>query len=137
MSSISDFIESHLNETLGYEMREKYEELLYDWYGDDLSLFNPDDEDLAIAFINLRKNDLFWRTNPVLTSPYQKLRRKYDALLESYMQIVDDYKTACFEKEQLAAACRKTRRQVIALKINGGRSVFERRSGQHDRSGAA
>ena len=136
MFTESRFIESHLNETLGYEMGEAYEELLYDWYGDDLSLFNPDDSDLAIALVSLRKNHLFWHTSPNAISPYQKLRRKYDALLESHMQLVDDYREACSEIEQFEKACQVHGRKTIAVKIKGGCSPAKERRpheiGKHD-----
>ena len=138
MDTIRNCINSHLNESYGYENREKYDELLYDWYGEDLSLFNPDDEDLAIAFNTLRMNSYFWQINPVLTSPYQRLKRKYDALLESFMQMIDNYKTICFENEQLALACQKKQRIVISVKTNGGSGVAgERRSLKHDSSDVA
>lgn len=119
MNRTSAFIESLLNETLGYDMCEQYAALLYDWYGDDISLFNPDDEDLAIAFNRLRKTDLFWRTSPTAQSPYQKLSRKYDILLESYMQLLDVYKNVCAEISGTTKAFAVNNRKIVALKIKG------------------
>jgi hypothetical protein len=139
MTIVSSYIECHLNESFGFEMGEVYEELLYDWYGEDLSLFDPDDEDLAIALTDIRKISMFWRTCPVQMSSYEKLRRLYDALLELYLQLVEDYNAVCLEKEQLALACQKVNRKILTLTIKGGcgSAAIERRFQKHVRNDAA
>jgi hypothetical protein len=133
------FIESLLNETVGYDMREEYTGLLFEWYGDDLSGFDPDDEDLIVAFERLRSNYTFWRTGPYNVSPYQKLRAKYDALLETYMQSIDELTALRHENEQLAMACRKSQRMGVSNKIKGGcgSAKKERRLIKNDRPDAA
>jgi len=138
MYNESNFIESLLDETLGYDMREEYADLLSDWYGDDISLFDPDDEDLNIAFRRLNNTYTFWKTSRYVTSPYQKLRMKYDLLLESYMQLIEDLQTALHEKGQLAKFCYDGKRQVVTTKTNGGCNAgLERRASENGRTDAA
>lgn len=74
------------------DLADEYWGLLKDWYGDDLSLFDIDDEDLSEALRRLTQIDRFWRTDPKpYRTPYEKLRRKYDLLLELYSSLADDY----------------------------------------------
>jgi len=112
------FIESHLNESLGsYEMGEQYEELLREWFGDEIPIFVPDDYELANAFRNIRLNDLFWRANPHNISPYQKLRNKYDVLIEAFMQLSDDYKEICVLYENIISADLDSNKKNSATQI--------------------
>ena len=120
MHNTRNLAESLLNEAFGYDMAEECAALLWEWYGDDLSPFDPDDEDLNIAFGRLRTRWTFWQTDRYAVSPYQKLRRKYDALIEAYMLLVDDFRAALDENEQLASACQKNHREVVSTKIKGG-----------------
>ena len=129
MNTTRNLANSLLNESFGYDFSEECAGLLLEWYGDDLSSFDLDDEDLEIAFGRLRTYFTFWRTGRYTISPYQKLRLKYDALLESYLQMIDDYRTACSEKEQAEKACQVRGRKTIMVKVKGGCShAKERRS---------
>jgi hypothetical protein len=92
MSIASDYISGILNEPW-YDVTEEYAELLSQWYGDDLSLFDADDEELAVCVRRLTRTFRYWRTDPDLMTPYEKLRRKYEALTEQYQRLVDEYHT--------------------------------------------
>jgi hypothetical protein len=88
-----------LDDSFEHDFSEECAGLLSEWYGDDLSSFDPDDEDLNIAFNNLRRSISFWRTGIITASPYQKLRIMYDSLLDAYMLLVEDHKMLLAEKE--------------------------------------
>jgi hypothetical protein len=90
MSIASDYISGILNEPW-YDITEEYAGLLSQWYGDDLSLFDADDEELAVCVRRLTRTFRYWRTDPGHMTPYEKLRREYEALTEQYQRIVDEY----------------------------------------------
>jgi hypothetical protein len=102
MSIASDYISGILNEPW-YDVTEQYAELLSQWYGDDLSLFDADDEELAVCVRRLTRTFRYWRTDPDLMTPYEKLRRKYEALTEQYQCLLDEYYTLLAKaKDQMA-----------------------------------
>jgi len=138
MSKAKNYIDALLTETF-YDATENLDELLRDWYGDDLSLFNIDDPDLSIAARSLTRYIQFWGTAayPPLTS-YEKLRRKYDALLDVHSNLLEEYAILRDEKAQLAETCRCLRRRIFSTKIKGGcGSAKERRRLKNDEMSAA
>jgi hypothetical protein len=98
MSIASDYISGILNEPW-YDVTEEYAELLSQWYGDDLSLFDADDEELAACVRRLTRTFRYWRTDPGHMTPYEKLRREYEALTEQYQRIVDEYRILLAESK--------------------------------------
>jgi len=138
MYTAQKFIDDILDQSAWFDMNGDCEELLQDWYGDDFSLAGADDEDLGIAFNRLRNTYTFWRTGAEEKSPYHKLRLKFDALFEAYMQLADDFKTICDDNLKLEKACQKNKRNVIATQIKGGcDTIRERRIINHDNISAA
>jgi hypothetical protein len=120
MYTAQKFIDDILTQSAWFDMDGDCEALLDDWYADDISMIGSDDEDLAIAFMRLRNTYTFWRTGAEEKTPYQKLKLKYDALLEAYLQMANDLKTICEDNVRLAALCSKSSRKVIATQIKGG-----------------
>jgi hypothetical protein len=109
MSMASNYISGILNEQW-YDVTEEYSELLSQWYGDDLSLFDTDDEDLAICLRRLSRTFRYWRTNPGHMTPYEKLRRDYEALTEQCRALIDDNAALRAETTRLLADCRESAR---------------------------
>jgi hypothetical protein len=102
MGIASDYISGILNEPW-YDVTEEYSELLSVWYGDDLSLIDVDDEDLAVCVRGLTRTFRYWRTDPGHMTPYERLRREYEALTEQHQRIVDEYHILLAEaKSQVA-----------------------------------
>lgn len=89
MSIASDTIAGVLNASF-YDVTEEYAELLEEWYGEDLSLIDHDDEGLAAAVWGLTHSIDYWRTNPARMTPYEKLRIEYQALVEQYQSILEE-----------------------------------------------
>jgi len=104
MYEANKYIHALFNEPF-CDLAEEYEELLRDWYGDDISLFDLDDEDLSEALRRLTQIDRFWRTaSKPDPSHYEKLRRKYDLLLELYSSLAEDYNNLRNDNRKLAVA---------------------------------
>ena len=103
---MSNLLGSLLDDSFGHDLTEECAGLLSEWYGDDLSAFDPEDEDLNTAFAGLRRSISFWRAGPSSISPYQRLRLMYDAILEAYIQLAEDHKDLLEKNEQLMTACR-------------------------------
>jgi hypothetical protein len=89
MSMASNTVAGILNATF-YDVTEEYASLLKDWYGDDLSSIDCDDEDLADAVWELTRSINYWRTDPDRMTPYEKLRAKYEALMETHQSLLDE-----------------------------------------------
>jgi len=130
MSETSNFINAILTEA-SYDFTEEYEELLKDWYGDDISMFNPDDEDLLDVARCLTRHIEFWRTASDPKYPwtsYEKLRYKYEMLLRVHSNLLEAYSYLVDEKEQLVEDCRYFHRKIGPTIIKGGcGNVLERR----------
>ena len=138
MSETSMYISELLQETF-YDFTEEYDELLNDWYGDDLSIFNPDDEDLYDVVKRLTRKIRFWCTspNPPLSS-YEKLRRKYESLLAIHSRLIEAHCSLRDENEQLAKAFRHGQRKNITTKIKYGCGcAMERRYEKNDEESVA
>ena len=121
------------------DLNEEYEELLMDWYGDDISLLDIDDIDLYDVVGRLTSLLRFWRTDfdCPLTS-YEKLRRKYEALLYVHSNLIEAYAYLSDVNEQLVKACRNGKRIIDSTKINRGcSSAKERRQMKNDETSAA
>lgn len=127
MYEANNFISALITEPF-CDFTEEYEELLGDWYGDDLSLFDIDDEDLCHAVRKMTSVTRFWCTAPYppLTS-YEKLRRKYETLLAIHSFLIEAYINLREENERLVGACRDSRRKIIAIKINRGCGYAKKR----------
>ena len=99
------------------DLAEEYEELLTDWYGDDLALFDIYDEDLCQAVRKLQSvTRLCWTaTYPQMTS-YEKLRCKYEALLNVHSCLIEAYGNLSDENEKLGKTCRDSRKKILKLK---------------------
>jgi len=137
MSESRNYIDALITETF-FDATEELDELLRDWYGDDISLFNLDDEDLSIAARSLTRVIRFWgtATYPPLTS-YEKLRRKYEALLAIHSCLIEAYGNLRDENEKLVVASQHDKRKIISTRIKGGcGSVKERRLSKIDLSSA-
>jgi len=121
------------------DFTEEFEDLLMDWYGDDLSIFNIDDDDLCHIVGRLANLLRFWCTDcDVPISSYEKLRRKYEALITIHNRLLEAYSNLLDDNEQLAKACRYGKRKIISTKIKDGcGSVKERRYPKSDTSSAA
>jgi hypothetical protein len=89
MSMASNTVAGILNATF-YDVTEEYASLLKDWYGEDLSSIDYDDEDLADAVRGLTRSINYWRTNPDRTTPYERLRARYEALIETHQSLLDE-----------------------------------------------
>jgi hypothetical protein len=89
MGIARDVIAGILNASF-YDVTEEYAELIETWYGEDLSLLNHDDEDLATAVWGLTHSINFWRTNPNQMNPYEKLRLKYEMLIEQHQSLLEE-----------------------------------------------
>jgi len=92
MEMLIDIAVCSLDETLGYDMREEAEQLLSEWYGGDLSAFDPDDQELNMAFAGLMRTLLFSKKGAYAISSYEKLRMKYDALLEVHTKLIEEHR---------------------------------------------
>jgi hypothetical protein len=138
MNEANEYIRGLLAESW-YDITEEYGELLRKWYGEDISMFDPEDEDLCDSIRRLTSTFRFWCCGPpfVLT-PYEKLRGEYDALIELHAQLLEEYVLLLKQSEQLAWACQENRRKAISPKIKGGsKSTAERRIRKNDDSDAA
>jgi len=138
MYDANNYISALLTEPF-CDLTEEYEELLKDWYGDDLSLFDIDDEDLASAVRRLTDLERFWFTStyPPLTS-YEKLRRKYETLLAIHSCLIEAYENLRDDNEKLVVACRQNTSKIAPTKINCGCGYTkERRHRKNDESNAA
>jgi hypothetical protein len=113
MSVASNYISGVLNETW-YDVTEEYAELLSQWYGEDLSLFDADDEDLATCVRRLTRTFRYWRTNPGQMTPYEKLRSEYEALTEQYQCLLDEYRILLAETKNQVEMPDKNHHNVIA-----------------------
>jgi hypothetical protein len=113
MSVASNYISGILNEPW-YDVTEEYTELLSQWYGEDLSLFDADDEDLAECVRRLTRTFRYWRTNPRQMTPYEKLRSEYYALTEQHQRLLDEYRILLAETENRVATPVANHLNVIA-----------------------
>jgi hypothetical protein len=89
MSMASNTVAGILNATF-YDVTEEYTNLLKDWYGEDLSRIDCDDEDLADAVRGLTRSINYWRTDPDRMTPYERLRARYEALIETHQSLLDE-----------------------------------------------
>jgi hypothetical protein len=92
MNKANLFTQEILNETSWYDITEEYALLLREWYGEDLSLFDPNDEDFADSVRRLTKTFRYWRAKPqYLITPYEKLRNEYECLVEVHAKLMMAY----------------------------------------------
>ena len=113
MSVASNYIAGILNEPW-YDVTEEYDELLSQWYGEDLSLFDADDEELAACVRRLTRTFRYWRTNPEQMTSYEKLRSEYEALTEQHQCLLDEYRILLAETKNQAAPPVTSQLNVIA-----------------------
>jgi hypothetical protein len=104
MSIAKNTIAGILNASF-YDVTEEYAQLLEDWYGVDMSLIDHDDEDLANLVWGLTRSIDYWRTNLNRLTPYEKLRIRYEALIEQHQALLEDY----LDVKSLLKTLRKTR----------------------------
>jgi len=101
-----------------FDITEEYENLLQEWYGDSSAAYNTDDDDFADAFRALAKNYRFWHFDEKSMTSYERLRARYNALLDLHLDLVELYKDLTHKKA--AAARGKGRRRIISVDIKGG-----------------
>jgi hypothetical protein len=98
---------------------EPYEQLLREWYGEDLSLFNSEDPDLATLIYGLTRNNHYWTFNPNTMTSYEKLRAKYDVLLSACEQLFERCQECSFC--DAAPARKRTGEKTETTQIESGR----------------
>jgi len=136
MSNASNIIAGVLGLSV-FDVTDEYAQLLEDWYGDDLSLLDYDDDDLATAVNRLTRSIAFWRTNPNRLSPYEKLSLKYEALIEQHRALLDVYHEAQIIIADLRTQQRTTTIQTRCVSHkHSRRSPKERRGNFTDKSAA-
>ena len=72
-----------------HDITEPFDALLLEWYGDLTDRFDPADEDLADMVMALNQGNPYWKNPPTMTS-FQKIRRKYEWLLDAYALLQDE-----------------------------------------------
>ena len=101
MSVASDTIAGVLGISV-FDVTEDYAQILEDWYGEDLSLLDHDDDDLAAAVRRLLRPIDFWRTNPKRMTPYEKLRAEHEALIEQHRALLEEHRDALLRIKNLS-----------------------------------
>jgi hypothetical protein len=89
-----------------HDVTEEYAELLQDWYGEDLSLLDHDDEDLATAVRAMTRRIGYWRTGSIRMTPYERLRAKYEALIEMHQSLMEERRILKCAIRQQQNVCR-------------------------------
>jgi hypothetical protein len=131
------FVWEMLNESW-FDITEEFEELLSEWC-DDLSVVIPDDDiDFNDTVRSITRGYKYWRFNPDQMTSYERLRTRYDALLEAHIQLINDHQELRAESSRLAWPCRKRARKKVYSSINRGcGSAAERRFAQNVNPDAA
>jgi len=116
MSIASDVIAGVLGVS-GFDITEEYARLLEDWYGEDLSLLDHNDDDLAAAVWRLTNSIAFWRMSPRRMTPYERLRSQYEALIDQHQALMEDHRELHAELDRIQLRHHRTVRKSRLLRV--------------------
>ncbi|MDR3304571.1 MAG: hypothetical protein LBS85_00860 [Clostridiales Family XIII bacterium] len=114
-----------------FDITEEYEDLLQEWYGDSSAAYSTDDDDFADSFRALTKNYRFWHFDEKPMTSYERLRARYNALLDLHLGLVGLYKDFCAAHKEAAAPRDNGQRRIISADIKGGCKPNEERGISH------
>jgi hypothetical protein len=121
-----------------FDITEEYEELMQEWYGDPMAVFDPEDADLTDVVRACTKSYRYWHFDPNQMTSFERLRMAYDVLVQAHVQLSESYQELLSAYETPKKANDADHIQISAIKIKGGciRSM-ERRIGKTNEDAAA
>jgi hypothetical protein len=114
-----NFTQELLNESW-FDITEELDDLIGEWYGEASNGFPDNDIDFNDAVRSLISGYRYWRFNPETMTSYEKLRSKYEYLLEVHQCLIESYNELLSKSEFATARRKQTQLKSITTKTKGG-----------------